>query len=261
VLRHIATPDGLRIACEVSGQGPPLVLVHGAGSARWAFDLVRPHLEPHFTVMAIDRRGRGDSGDGDTYAVEDEYGDVVAVMREAGEDAFLFGHSYGGLVAAGAAALLHGLPRLILYEPAVGGRLAAPEVIDRWEQLLASGEREQMVRDFLRDTGGYTQDEIEAVRAGPTWTSRLEAAPSAIRELRAELAFRLDQASVGEIAAPTLLLLGTESPDWAHRSIEAYSGALRNATVHTLEGHGHGAIVSGPELLASEIERFLLDVG
>jgi pimeloyl-ACP methyl ester carboxylesterase len=261
VLRQVTTPDGVRIAYEVSGDGPPLVFVHGAGSARWSFDTVRPHLEPRFTVMAIDRRGRGDSGDAVTYAVEDEYRDVVAVMREAGEDAFLFGHSYGGLVAAGAAAMLDGLPRLMLYEPAVGGRLAPPDVIDRWEQLVTSGEREQMVREFLRDTGGYTQEEIEAVRAGPTWAGRLDAAPSAIRELRAELAFRLDGQSLGEIAAPTLLLLGTESPDWAHRSIEAYSGALRDATVHMLEGHGHGALVSGPELVASEIDGFLLGVG
>jgi pimeloyl-ACP methyl ester carboxylesterase len=259
VLRRVITPDGVQIAYEVSGEGPPVVLVHGAGSARWAFDLLRPHLESRFTVMALDRRGRGDSGDGDTYTVEDEYRDVATVMREAGAGAFLFGHSYGGLVAAGAATLLDGLPRLILYEPAVGARLAEPEVIDRWEELLARGKREQMVREFLRDTGGYTSEEIEAVRAGPTWTGRLEAASSAIRELRAERAFRLDRDSLGGISAPTLLLLGTESPEWAHRSIEAYAGALRYATVHTLEGHGHGANVTAPELLASEVEGFLLD--
>ena len=39
VLRHVEAPDGVRIACEVSGAGPPLVMVHGAGSARWSFGL------------------------------------------------------------------------------------------------------------------------------------------------------------------------------------------------------------------------------
>jgi pimeloyl-ACP methyl ester carboxylesterase len=65
VLRHVQSPDGVPIACEVGGQGPALVLVHGAGSGRWGFDLLRPLLEASFTVMAIDRRGRGDSRDGE----------------------------------------------------------------------------------------------------------------------------------------------------------------------------------------------------
>jgi pimeloyl-ACP methyl ester carboxylesterase len=97
VLRHVATPDGVNIACEVSGEGPPLVLVHGAGSARWSFDAVRPHLEARSTVIAIDRRGRGDSTDGDGYSLEREYEDVAAVVRDAGDRAVLVGHSYGGL--------------------------------------------------------------------------------------------------------------------------------------------------------------------
>ena len=121
VLRHVTSPDGVSIACEVSGEGPPVVLVHGAGSARWSFDLVRPELESAFTVIAIDRRGRGDSSDGQGYEVEREFQDVAAVVRDAGDGALLVGHSYGGLVAAGAAQLLDGLPRLVLYEPPMGG--------------------------------------------------------------------------------------------------------------------------------------------
>lgn len=257
VLRHVTAPDGVRIACEISGEGPPLVLVHGAGSARWAFDLVRPHLEPRFTVIALDRRGRGDSSDGGAYALEREYEDVAAVVRDAGEDGFLFGHSFGGLVAAGAAALLDALPRLMLYEPAIGDGLAEPAAIDRWEQLLAAGEREQMVREFLRDTAGYSPDEIEAMRATATWSERLKAAPSVPREMRTARAVRLERGSVGGTSTPTLLLLGTESPEWARRSVEAFSSALPDAVVHTLEGHGHGANVAAPELLASEIVRFI----
>ena len=53
------------------------------------------------------------------------------------------------------------------------------------------------------------------------------------------------------------MLLGSESPDWARRSTMAYSEAIPHAEVHILEGHGHGANTSGPELLAAEIARFL----
>ena len=52
------------------------------------------------------------------------------------------------------------------------------------------------------------------------------------------------------------MLLGSESPDWARRSTDAYSEAIPNAEVRILEGHGHGATTSGPELLAAEIARF-----
>ena len=154
VLRQVTTPDGVSIACEVSGEGPPVVLVHGAGSARWSFDLVRPELESAFTVIAIDRRGRGDSSDGQGYEVEREFHDVAAVVRDAGDSAMLVGHSYGGLVAAGAAQLLDGLPRLVLYEPPMGAVLADRELIDRWERLILDGRPRQVAPRVLPQGGG-----------------------------------------------------------------------------------------------------------
>jgi pimeloyl-ACP methyl ester carboxylesterase len=261
VLRYLATPDGVRIACDVSGQGPPVVLVHGAGSARWSFDLVRPHLEGSFTVIAIDRRGRGDSSDGDrdAYSVEREFEDVAAVVRDAGEGAMLVGHSYGGLVAAGAAPLLNGLPRLVLYEPPMGGVLTEPLTIDRWERLIAEGERDLMVREFARDVGGNDPEEIEALARSRVWELRKRVAPTVPRELRAELRSELDREGLARLEARTLVLVGSESPDWAIRSTEAYAAAIPNVEVRQLEGQGHGANLNAPELLAAELESFLLD--
>jgi pimeloyl-ACP methyl ester carboxylesterase len=257
VLRHVTSPDGVSIACEVSGEGTPVVLVHGAGSARWSFDLVRPQLESRFTVIAIDRRGRGDSSDGEGYELEREFEDVAAVVRDAREGALLVGHSYGGLIAAGAAQLLDGLPRLVLYEPPMGGVLAEDELIDRWERLIREGDRDLMVRQYFREVAGYAEDEIDELTLLPVWERRKEISPTVPRELRAELAFRLDRAALAQLTTPTLMLLGSESPDWARRSTDAYSEAIPNAEVRILEGHGHGATTSGPELLAAELARFL----
>ena len=257
MLRHVTTPDGVSIACEQSGEDAPVVLVHGAGSARWSFDLVRPELDTTFTVIAIDRRGRGDSSDGDRYGVEREFEDVAAVVCAAGDRAFLVGHSYGALIAAGAAQLLDGLPRLVLYEPPMGGVLAGEELIDRWERLIAEGERDLMLREFFREVAGYGAEEIDELARSPVWERRKRVSPTLPRELRAELRFRLDQAALRRISAPTLMLLGSESPDWAHRSTDAYSEKIANCEVRILEGHGHGATTSGPELLAAEIARFL----
>src|SRR5688572_26807167 len=78
-LEQVISPDGTAIAVWRSGAGPPLVLVHGttADHSRWA--PVVPALEERFTVLAIDRRGRGRSGDADHYALERESEDVAAV--------------------------------------------------------------------------------------------------------------------------------------------------------------------------------------
>jgi pimeloyl-ACP methyl ester carboxylesterase len=237
------------------------VLVHGAGSARWTFDLVRPHLERDFTVIAIDRRGRGDSGDGDGYSLEREYEDVAAVVRDAGEGAVLAGHSYGALISAGAASLLDGLPRLVLYEPPMGGVLAAPSFLDRLELLLERGERDLMLREYLSVIGGYSEAEIEAMAATPAWDARLAISPTLPRELRAEQALTLDTDRLGRIGTPVLMLLGSESPNWARQSTAAYADALPTCTVRTLDGHGHGAAATGPELLADELRAFLSAVG
>jgi pimeloyl-ACP methyl ester carboxylesterase len=233
------------------------VLVHGAGSARWSFDAMRPLLDPRFTVIALDRRGRGDSTDSEDYALELEYEDIAAVVRDAGSGASLVGHSYGGLVAAGAAGLLDGLPRLALYEPPMGGVLADRGTIDRWQRLIQDGERDLMMREFFRSVAGYDEAGIDELERSPLWEARRRVTPTLPRELSAELTHRLNPDALARVAAPVLLLVGTESPEWALRSTAAYEAELPNVEKRVLEGHGHGANVTAPELLAAELADFL----
>jgi pimeloyl-ACP methyl ester carboxylesterase len=254
----VAAPDGVRLAVEISGSGPPLVMVHGAGSGRWGFDLLRPLLEPRYTVWAVDRRGRGDSADGDAYALEREFEDVAAVVRGAGDGAVLFGHSYGALVSAGAARRLDALDRLALYEPPMGGVLADVAWQERFETDLAAGEPEAAVRRFLHDVGGYSHVEIDVMEGTPAWERRLAAAPTVPRELHAERELAAGELGLDRLDLACLLLVGSDSPDWARRSTEAFAAAIPGVEVRTLEGHGHGAAVSGPGLLAAELKRFLL---
>ncbi|MGH2627301.1 MAG: alpha/beta fold hydrolase, partial [Anaerolineales bacterium] len=77
-MEKVRSDDGTLIAYQRSGEGPPLVLVHGttADHTRWA--LILPELERHFSVYAMDRRGRGESGDAESYALEREFEDVAA---------------------------------------------------------------------------------------------------------------------------------------------------------------------------------------
>jgi pimeloyl-ACP methyl ester carboxylesterase len=90
------------------------------------------------------------------------------------------------------------------------------------------------------------------------WEKRLEVAPTVPRELHAEGALSSDGLGLDRLALPCLLLVGSSSPEWARRSTDAFAAAIPGAEVRTLQGHGHGAAVSAPELLAAELERFLL---
>jgi len=139
----VLSADGTPIAFWRSGSGPPLVLVHGtsADHTRWAG--VLPLLESHFTVYALDRRGRGGSGDAGRYAIEREIEDVVAVLDAVGERVVLVGHSYGAICALEAAARAPGVRALILYEPPipVGIEIYPPGVLDRLDGLVATDER------------------------------------------------------------------------------------------------------------------------
>src|SRR6185436_975527 len=106
-----------------TADGPPLLLVHGAAADHTTFRVVGPLLGATFDVWAMDRRGRGASGDTAPYAIEREFEDVAAVTgaiadRRAVDAIDVFGHSYGGRCALGAALRSATLRRLVVYEGA-----------------------------------------------------------------------------------------------------------------------------------------------
>ncbi|MGA2831187.1 MAG: alpha/beta fold hydrolase, partial [Streptosporangiaceae bacterium] len=94
-MKTVTSADGTPIAYEEQGRGPALILVDGALCARGAKEGLAAALEPDFTVFRYDRRGRGDSGDTQPYAVGREVEDLAAVIAAAGGTAFLYGHSSG----------------------------------------------------------------------------------------------------------------------------------------------------------------------
>lgn len=255
-VEHVRSRDGTPIGYHRSGNGPPVVLLHGATSAHWSFDLLLPHLVDHVTVYAVDRRGRGESGDTADYAIGREFEDAASVLDSIPEPAALLGHSFGATVAIGAAQVARNLASLILYEPAPGFVSVPAEDVADVEELAGRGEREAaLVHAYT--AFGFTQDELEQLRSSPTWEARLAFVHAVPREIKAEEGYRPDPARLGEVNAPTLLLLGGESPAWAREGTERIRAALPDARVVVLPGQGHMAHVTAPELVAAEILRFL----
>jgi pimeloyl-ACP methyl ester carboxylesterase len=98
-MMSIASRDDTKIAYARSGDGPPLVLVHGTAADHSRWTSVLAALEQRFTVYAMDRRGRGASGDSADYAIAHEFDDVAALVDSIGEPVVLLGHSYGAISA------------------------------------------------------------------------------------------------------------------------------------------------------------------
>jgi pimeloyl-ACP methyl ester carboxylesterase len=251
----VTSSDGTTIACSVGGDGPPIVLVHGTTGSDFSWALVRPHLEPRHTVVAVQRRGRGASGDGPVYAIEREAEDVAAVVDALGEPVVLVGHSHGATCCLEASLLTARLRRLVLYEPAIGWPIDEP-TLQTVDAHVAAGRAEAAAETYLRDAAELTEDEIAMLRSFPTWGERVDAAHTFTREDRADAAYVAVAERLARMTVPTLLLTGGESPGAFRASIDELAAVLPGGTVQVIEGHGHAANVTAPDVLAAAILAF-----
>jgi pimeloyl-ACP methyl ester carboxylesterase len=119
----------VRIAWERHGSGPPLLLVHGLGYARWGWEPVLPGIVERFDVLLFDNRGIGESdAPPGPYTVAELADDAVQVLDEAGVDrAHVLGTSLGGMVAQELAlSYPERVDRLVLASTTPGGAKAHP---------------------------------------------------------------------------------------------------------------------------------------
>ena len=257
----VRSADGTPLAVWVDGHGPPLVLVHGSLCDHTAFDPLVAELRHGMATYSMDRRGFGASGDAAGYAIEREFEDVAAVVEavaaRTGGPVALWGHSYGAGCAMGAAALTGDVHRLVLYEPGLGIAYPAGS-IEEIEALLAAGDREAAIVAVLVGIVGVTEAEMDALRSGPRWPTLLASVPTVPRECRAEHGWVYRPGLFEGIAAPTLLLAGSESPPVLREGTDRAAAAIPGARVRMLEGHAHLAIRTDPAMVADVIRRFVL---
>lgn len=263
----VPSADRTRIAVYVSGTGRPLVLVPGTTSDHTTWRLVTPLLSQEVAVWAVDRRGRGGSGDHPDYTLAKEYDDVAAVVDRAaaefGGPVDLLGHSYGGNVSFGAATRTSSLRRLVLYEgwpvPDVADRTVDPDRLAEMDRLLEEDRPEEMLIEFYRHVMKGSEEEIALIRRAPTWPARVRAAHTVPRECRAFAGQGLEPAMAARVTVPVLLLVGSDSPDDIKADPEVVAAALPHARISELPGQQHVAQLTAPDLLARTVLDFLDD--
>lgn len=261
-MTRAASRDGTDIAYWTSGEGPPVVLVHGTTADHASWRLLSPHLEPHLTVHAVDRRGRRPSGDSPEYDITHEFEDIAAVVDAVAQTSGLavgvFGHSLGALHALGAARLTSNIGGLVLYEPPLDAFATVTQGLnERLKALLAAGENDEVLVTLYREVVGLTDAEIAFLRSQPSWGPRAEAAHTVPRETRSVADH--DPAQLGAVRTPTLMLRGSDSPDWIVADTDAVAALLPDVRVTILEGQQHLAHYQAPDVLAEHIVAFLTD--
>ena len=130
---EVTSPDGART------DRPPLLLVHGATADHTTWRAVGPRFAATRRVFAMDRRGRGASGDRGEYTIEMEYVDVAAAARgvaaATGTDLVdVAGHSYGGRCALGASLLEPAIRKVV-----VGGHYVTAGLAERLAASISGG--------------------------------------------------------------------------------------------------------------------------
>lgn len=256
-------PDGVPIGCYRRGTGPALVAVHGTAADHTAWERVTPLLSRQFTVYAMDRRGRGASGDAPAYRLEREFADVAAVVEGIGQPVHLYGHSFGAACALEAATRVRNLASLTIYEGGVkppGIRIIPDELIVRLETLIGDDQQEEALSLFLLKAAGLTPAELEVYRRSPSWAARMAALHTIPRELRATNEYGTDLERFKSLTVPTLLLVGGKTEARRREMFLALSPVLPRSQVRELPGQGHTAHETAPELLATALSEFLAAV-
>jgi pimeloyl-ACP methyl ester carboxylesterase len=263
-MQTVTSQDGTSIAVDRSGAGPAVILVGGALSDRAAGISLATRLAPHFTVFAYDRRGRGDSGDTQPYAVEREVEDIAALITTAGGSASIFGMSSGAALALEAAN--HGLSitKLALYEPPFivdDARKPIPaNYVTHLGELARSGRRGKAVEYFMANAVEAPAEMVAQMQQSPMWP--------AMEALAHTLAY--DGAIMGDnmsgkpfspgqwadVTIPTLVMDGGDSPVWMHHAAQAVADILPNARRLTLEGQTHAV---DPDVLAFVLMQFFAE--
>lgn len=255
--------DGTAIVYERQGdRTPPVILVDGAFTLRRSGskpDLFEAIAARH-AVVIYDRRGRGDSGDTQPYAVNREIEDIATLLDAVGGRGALYGHSSGASLALRAAAALGDrVTHLMLYEApyndAPEARAAFRAYVGDLERALAEGRRGDAAARFMAYVG--TPDEqIAAARTQPFFQG-LEAVAHTLHYDHTEILGPesvIPQDLARQVTAPSLVMYGTRSFPFMKQTAEKLATVLPDATLRALPDQTHEV---QPAALAPVMEEFL----
>ncbi len=264
--RLVIAADGTPIALFSTGDGPPLILVHGATADHTTFRVVGPLLA-RALPGARDRSPRpGRLGrPRRSYGIEREFEDVAAVAEalasEVGRPVDVVGHSYGGRCALGAALRTDAARRVVSYEGAPtppGTSYHPPGIETRLRDLLAAGDRDGSPRRVhdrgRRDARGGASPRSGRTRSGRCAPPRRARSCGNWRPRRTRLP--RSSASARSHGPSCSCSVGRACRSSATRPTHSTSGSADGRIV-VIDGARHAAHHTHPDAFVSAIRTFL----
>jgi pimeloyl-ACP methyl ester carboxylesterase len=261
---------GYALAVDDSGgDGAPVVLVHSTGMSSKQWKRLAGRLAPRHRVLQPDLLGYGESTPwprGEVFHWQLDLLGIEALLDALDAPAHLIGHSYGGLVALGAA--LH-RPRavrsLTLIEPVAYGVLRE----GRDDAAQGALDAQIFAAPTLPETPGaddaWLQWFVDYWNGPGAWgalpsrarESFLATAAVCYGEVRSLLEDRTTAAVWATVRAPTLLLRGERSPEDARRVAAILARAIPGAGIADIAGAGHMAPITHEAAVAAAVEAHL----
>ncbi len=253
--------NGLEIAYERVGEGPPLVLVHGAaGDCRlWQPQLAA--LADEFTIVAWDEPGAGRSADLPTGFGLADYARCLAGLIEALDlgPSHLAGLSWGGTV----------VQELYRHRPELVATLILAGSYAGWKGSLPQEEVDARVaglRQMLKAPAGEFDPTLPGLFAGDPpaqFAPLLDEVAAAIRpnSLEAQLLVmaQADQRDLlSQIAVPTLLIWGELDARSPLRVASQFERAIPDTKLVVIPGCGHVSNLERPEEFNEAVREFCL---
>lgn len=262
--RYLAQPEG-RIAYDIQGTGPLVLLVPGMGDLRSTYRFLTPALlAAGYTVVTTDLRGHGESDSSfSSYGDAATASDLAALLADLGKPAVVVGNSMAAGAAVIAAAdrpeLVSGLVLVgpFVREPASNTRfsrlllrllMARPWAVAVWKAYLPRLYAGTPPTDFA----DYKKDVIASIRR-PGYTRAFS------------LTTRTDHleagTSLGRVNAPAIVIMGEEDPDFKNPKAEAdWIARTLHGRAVMIPDAGHYPQSQQPERTSAAIIRFLSTV-
>jgi len=267
--------EGGRIAYEVIGQGPLVVLSPGLADTRSTYRFLAPLIaDAGYRVASVDLRGHGESSSGwDAYTRTDTAGDLMAVIRELGGPAVIVGQSFsGGATTIAAATNPDQVSAIVEIDPAtrppkfsLGGMLHNSHY-RKGTFLLA----EWILTGSFKKWSKYLDTAYPGQKPADwdTWLTALGANLQEPGRMKAAQKMgKAKQVDAGEqlanVRCPTLVIMGSKDPDWPDPEAEgaAIVGLLPAGLgrYQMIKGAGHYPHAQYPQQVADVILPFLAE--
>lgn len=252
---------GLRIAYQRIGQGPALVLFHGAGEDSRIWRAQLEALSDEFTVFAWDAPGCGQSDDPDPKLSAAELGGITAGFLRAAVPAkpHLLGLSWGSMVALELYRGYPGMPASLVLASAYAGwagSLPPEEVERRYAQVLAEIDQppEKFIEEWLPTLFTGKADPAVVAEA-----SRIMAdvRPAGMRALLSASGRADYRPVLSTISIPTLLLYGANDQRSPLNVAHELNRRIPGSKLAVIPDVGHLAQLEAPEAFNTEVRNFL----